>query len=377
MRVGLPRMHREAGEKRDFLPTLVEALDKAGATDIVIERGYGGGMNLTEADYHAASGKVAFGSLEDCLGQDAVLQLRCPHEGLFEQLQPGSLLMAMLHFPTRPKRVRRLGELGINAVGIDGLQDDRGRRLVENLASVGWSGVAAAFAELAKTYEGFTDPERPPIRVSLLGSGAVGAHAVHAASRYGDIELWGRMSSAGVLGVEVRVIDYDLTWNERYMRSLLATTDLLIDATQRRDPTLHVIPNAWLSDLPGHAVLLDLSADPYDFSVDPPIVKGIEGMPHGSLDQFVFYPDDPAYEKLDDRVSASQRRVALSCYSWPGRSPRSSMEVYDAQLEPFLQVVINKPVDTWRADGGSLYERALARAEIARWLTTDRLTTSP
>ncbi|MGH2703403.1 MAG: hypothetical protein ACRDJB_04205 [Actinomycetota bacterium] len=377
MRVGLPRMHREAGEKRDFLPRLVVELDRAGAADIVIERGYGSGMDLTEDEYRAASGKVTFGSLEDCLGQDAVLQLRCPHEGLFEQLRPGSLLMAMLHFPTRPKRVRRLGELGMSAVGIDGLHDDRGKRLVENLASVGWSGVAAAFVELAKTHEGFSDPGRSPIRVTLLGSGAVGAHAVHAASRYGDIDVWGRMSAAGALGVEVRVIDYDLTWNEKYMRSLLATTDILIDATQRPDPTLHVIPNAWVAELPGHAVLLDLSADPYDFSVDPPIVKGIEGMPQGSLDQFVFYPDDPAYEKLDHRVSATQRRVALSCYSWPGRSPRSSMEVYGAQLEPFLEVVINKPVDTWRADSDSLYERALARAEIARWLTTDRMTASP
>lgn len=377
MSVGLPRMHREAGEKRDFLPALVAALDRAGAREIVAERGYGSGMGLTEADYLTASDKVVFGSLEDCLGQDFILQLRCPHESLFEQLQPGTLLMAMLHFPTRPKRVLKLAALGVHAVGIDGLIDDRGRRLVENLAAAGWNGVNAAFDELSKTYEQFADPGRAPIRVTLLGSGAVGAHAAHAASRYGDTALWARMSSAGILGVEVRVIDYDLTWNESYMRSLLATTDVLIDATQRPDPTVHVIPNAWLAELPPHAVTLDLSADPYDFTVNPPIVKGIEGMPQGSLDQFVFYPDDPAYEKLDHRVTTLHRRVALSCYSWPGRRPRSSMEIYGAQLEPFLGVVISKPVDAWRADGVSQYERALARAEIARWLTTDRLTTSP
>ena len=370
-------MHRETGEKRDFLPALVAALEGAGAREIVLERGYGSGMDLSEAEYLAASARVVFGSLEDCLGQDLILQLRCPHESLFEQLQPGTLLVAMLHFPTRPKRVLRLADLGVRAVGIDALVDDRGRRLVENLASVGWNGVNAAFDELAKTYERFTDPGRAPIHVTLLGSGAVGAHAVHAASRYGDMDVWAKMSSAGMLGVEVRVVDYDLTWNEDYMRSLLATTDVLIDATQRRDPTVHVIPNAWLVELPRHAVMLDLSADPYDFSVNPPIVKGIEGMPQGSLDEFVFYPDDPAYERLDQRVTTVHRRVALSCYSWPGRRPRSSMEIYGAQLEPFLGVMVNKPVDAWRADGDSLYERALARAEIARWLTTDQLTTSP
>jgi len=152
------------------------------------------------------------------------------------------------------------------------------------------------------------------------------------------------------------------------MRLVLSATDLLVDATQRLDSTVPVIPNRWLAGLPGHAVVLDLSADPYDFSVTPAIVKGIEGIPQGSLDQFVFYPDDPAYEELDPRISTEHRRVALSCYSWPGRRPRECMEVYGAQLEPFLDVLLNKPADTWDSNSPSLYERALARAELGRWL---------
>jgi alanine dehydrogenase len=361
-------MHREAGERRDFLPTFVAALDAAGAEQIVAERGYGSGMGIDESAYSAASSRLVLGDYDDCLTQDAVMQVRCPHEEHFERLRAGTILLSMMHYTTRPVRVRRLAELGIRAISMDGLTDDTGRRLVENLAVVADDGVESAFKELAELYPDFHDPQRPPVRVTVLGSGAVGSHAVRAASRYGDPNLRDAMAARGVKGVEVRVVDHDLTGHESYMRSLLATTDLLVDATQRLDSTSHVVPNEWLADMPGHAVLLDLSGDPYDFSVTPPIVKGIEGIPQGSLDQFVFRPDDTAYEELDARVSTEHRRVSLSCHSWPGRNPRECMEVYCAQLEPFLDVLLNKPADEWDAGSTSLYERALARAELGRWL---------
>ena len=368
MRVGLPRMHRETGEKRDFLPSFVASLDAAEAEEIVLEHGYGAQMGVPATDYGASSSKARFGSFQDCLAQDVVLQIRCLPEQFFGELRPGAVLMSMMHYQTRPERVRKLAQLGVRAVSLDGLVDDYGRRLIENLAAVGWNGVEAAFMELARSYPNFADPARPPIRATVLGSGAVGAHAVHAASRYGDARLRDDMAAGGMMGVEVRVVDYDLTCHEDYMRSLLHSTDLLIDATQRPDPTRHVVSNDWLSEMPGHAVLLDLSVDPYDFSVDPPIVKGIEGMPQGTLDKFVFHPHDAAYEELDRPIATQHRRVALSCYSWPGRNPRDCMKVYGAQLEPILRVVLTKPVDEWDLDADSLYERALARAEIKRWL---------
>ncbi|MGH2776051.1 MAG: hypothetical protein ACRDJT_11570 [Actinomycetota bacterium] len=368
MRVGLPRMHREAGERRDFLPSFVAALDAAGAEEIVVERGYGSGMGIDESAYSAASSRLVVGDLDDCLTQEAVMQIRCLHESHFEELRAGTILLSMMHYTTRPGRVHRLAELGIRAIGMDGLIDETGRRLVENLTAVAGNGVESAFKELAGLYPDFHDSRRPEVRVTVLGSGAVGSHVVRAASRYGDPDLRDALVTKGVKGVEVRVVDYDLTGHESYMRSLLATTDLLVDATQRHDSASHVIPNRWLADMPAHAVLLDLSVDPYNFSVTPPIVKGIEGMPQGSLDQFVFYPDDSAYEELDASVSTENRRVSLSCYSWPGRHPRECMEVYCAQLEPFLNALLNKPADEWDVASKSLYERALARAELSRWL---------
>lgn len=44
--VGLPRMHKEAGERRDFLPEFVSFLSRAGFGDIVVEEGYGTGVGF-------------------------------------------------------------------------------------------------------------------------------------------------------------------------------------------------------------------------------------------------------------------------------------------------------------------------------------------
>lgn len=368
--VGLARMHKESGERRDFPPSLVAFLERVGAEEIVVERGYGSGMGFTEADYLARSKRVRVGSYEECLGQDLVVVVRCPADEALRRLRRGTVLLSMLHYPTRPTRVQLLRELGVRGVSLDGLVDERGVRLVENLEAVGWNGVRAAMRELAQTYRHFEEPDRRAIRVTILGAGRVGAHAARAATRYGD-EAWrAALVKKGVPGVQVTTIDFDLTGRELYMLDLLEQTDLLVDATYRPDPTKYVVPNDWVEALPHHAVVLDLSVDPYDFSIDPPEVKGIEGVPEGNLDQFVFKPDDSVYERMDPRIRREHRRVSLSCYSWPGVDPLPCMEIYEKQVEPILRVLIERSLDSLDPDHGRFFERAVARADVNRWRST-------
>ena len=367
MRVGLPRMHKEKGERRDFLPPLVDFLDRVGATEIVLEEGYGSGMDIPIDRYLAASSRARTGSWDDCLACDVVVVVRYPGDDVARRLKRGTVLVSMLHYPTRPDRVTLLRELGIRGVAMDQVTDDLGKRLVEDLVAVGWNGVRAAFRELARTHPRFEDPGRSAICALVIGSGAVGSHAIRACTRYGDPAVRERLAKAGVDGVEVTVVDYDLTSDEAYMRDRFGRTDLLIDATQRPDPTKVIVPNAWLASLPPHAVILDLAVDPYDFSHTPPHVKGIEGVPEGNLDRFVFPPDDPAWDALPAAVRRENRRVALSCYSWPGVEPRQCMEVYGGQIEPVLRCVVGKGIDKLDPQRGTYYDRAVARADIARW----------
>lgn len=371
-RVGLPRLHKEAGERRDFLPPLVEFIGRVGAEEIVIEEGYGSGMDIPESEYLAASPSVRVGTFDECLAQDLVISIRCPAEEALKAMRAGSTLVSMLHFPTRPRRVALLRDARVRGVSLDDVKDELGQRLVQNMQAVGWNGVRAAFEVLQKQHRRFEEPKRRPIRVTLMGSGAVGGFAAHAAVRYGNPALRQSLTQRGVPGVEVTLIDYELTSDENYMLTRLEHTDILIDATQRPDPSHVIIRNEWVAALPVHAVILDLSVDPYDFTVSPPEVKGIEGIPEGNLDQFVFLPDDPAWNALDPRVARTHRRTALSCYSWPGIEPRRCMEVYGKQIEPVLRVVLERGLDGIDAEKGPYYDRAVARAaDLTRWKAAD------
>ena len=367
--LGLPRMHMEAGERRDFLPDVVTAADRAGAAAIVLEHGYGTGMGVAPEAYLAASPVARFAAYDEVMSSDVVAVIRCPAEPAMRAMRPGALLLTMLHYATRPRRTRLVAELGLRAISLDGVVDDLGRRQVEYLEAVGWNGVRLAFREIARVHPHFAHPSRRPLRVTCLGAGAVGAHAVRAATRYGDHDLRAELAANDVPGVEVTVADFDLTSHEDYLLGRLEMTDLLIDATQRLDPTRPVVRNPWIAALPPDAVLLDLAVDPYDFSIDPPRTKGIEGVPHGDLDRYVFAVDDAAWSELDGRVDTRERRLALSCYAWPGLEPLDCMRVYGRQIEPVLGVVLRVPVDRLDVDSTDPQERAVARAELGRWLS--------
>ncbi len=368
MTFGLPRMHKEPGERRDFLPSFVARLYRRGVR-IALEYGYGAEMGLKEQDYLQVAPSAEFVSRRDVYQQGYVLVLRCPSDEEIRLMHSGACLISMLHYPTRPKRVAFLRSLGLEAISLDEIKDDTGRRLVENLHSVGWNGVLIAMRTLRKIYPppGFDSPQRPPLQVTLLGGGGVGIHVVQSAIRYGDEALRKQLVAEDVPGVQVNVVDYDLTGREAFMRDLLQRTDLLVDATQRPDPSLPVIPNDWIAEMPQHAVLLDLSVDPYDCSIENASVKGIEGIPQGNLDQYVFAPDDPAYDDLPSCVSTQNRRWAVSCYSWPGIFPKECMEVYGKQLQPLMRVLIEKDGIQKVDPNGRYFERALNRAQLSRW----------
>ncbi len=368
--IGMARMHVEAGERRDFLPEFVALLEKNGAR-IILEDGYGSGMGYQAKDYQLAASSVRFASHEEVYQQDYVIVLRCPSNEDLQRLRPGACLISMLHYPTRPERRAFLRSLGIEAISLDSIKDDSGRRLVENLRSVAWNGMEVAFQTLQTLYPspGFESPKRATIHVTLLGSGSVGTHVVQAAIRYADNNLWLDLASRGVPGVQVTVVDHDTTPFEKIMLPILARTDVLVDATQRPDPSHPVIPNNWIAYMPSHAVLLDLSVDPYNCDGSEMIVKGIEGIPQGNLDQYIFRPDDPAYEQVPECVQAKNRRFAVSCYSWPGIHPMDCMRVYGRQLRPLLRTLIEKGGTQNIDTRGRFFERALSRAMLSRWVS--------
>jgi len=367
--IGLARMHQESGERRDFLPDFVANLVKSGA-EVFLEHEYGSGMGFNEADYRSAAPRISFVPLEEVYQQDIVLVLRYPGDEKVRWMRPGACLVSMHHYPTRPQRVAFLRTRGIEAISLDSVKDDVGRRLVENLRAVAWNGVETAFQTLERNYPapGIKDPTRNPIKVTVMGAGAVGMMAIQASVRYGNELLWHQLAAEGVTGVQVTVLEYDLTNHPSIMTQILKYTDILIDATQRPNPSKSVIPNVLIGVMRPYAVLLDLSVDPYECTPEGvQIVKGIEGIPQGNLDQYIFSPDDPAWDSLPACVDTRYRRWAVSCYSWPGIRPLECMTVYGKQLDPIFQAIIEAgSVQEIRPEGG-FFHRAVTRALLSNW----------
>ncbi|HEX7398424.1 MAG TPA: hypothetical protein VF302_01555 [Candidatus Limnocylindrales bacterium] len=363
--VGFPRMHREASERRDFLPPLIGLLASNGA-EVYLETGTGSGMGYSDTDYSTVSPNVHITDEEHCYRQDVVVVLRAP-EGRYELLRPGAVLVSMLHFSTRPARVAMLRELGIDALSLDLIRNEDGRRLVENLRSVAWNGVSSAFAALERTWPTLLNPHRSTVKVTILGAGRVGRHAVEFATKYGDDARNDAFGRAGLPGVEVVTVGRNLTSDAGYLKGRLAVTDVLVDATARRDPSVPVVPNAWIGVLPEHAVICDLAVDPYLLDNVPPIVRGIEGIPQGNLDQWEFAPGDPAWDALPPGIPTSERRTVVSCYSWPGVRPEPCMHVYGSQLAPLLERLVSAGGLDGIRPNGSYFEQALARGSLRHW----------
>jgi alanine dehydrogenase len=360
--VGFPRMLKEHGEKRAFLPDFIQMITHF--ADVYLSEGYGSRLGYSFDDYRQGNPRVAWVEQSDTFQKDYVIVLRSPSSDEFERLKHGSCLVSMLHYPTRPQRVKKLNELGIHSISLDSIVDDHNLRLVENMRAVAWNGLEVAFDELEKVWPGLQRANGNPFHTLILGAGMIGKHAVEAATKFGNIERNTQQIENGGMGSIALTVGRNLTQNHVVMEALLQQTDILVDATQRRNPSLSVIPNAWVACLPTDAIIVDLAVDPYLLNHKPPVVRGVEGIPRGNLDKYVFKPTDPDWDStVPATIPSENRRTAVSCYSWPGIHPETCMDHYGRQLTPLMKELLTKGYDGLSLEGG-YFERALYRAKL-------------
>ena len=359
--VGFPRMFKEAGERRVFLPAFIQSLTRY--ADVFLEEGYGSRSGFTFADFRKGSARVFQADRQEVFKKDFVVVLRSPNEDEFCLLRPGACLISMLHYPTRPRRVQILQELGINAISMDSIVDDSNIRLVENMRAVAWNGLEAAFDVLERSCPALVR-DGLPYTALILGTGMVGKHAVEATTKFGNYERNERHMALKGPGVIAMSVGRNMTDYPERMEKLFRQTDVLVDATCRRNPSVPVVPNEWVGWLPPHAVIADLAVDPYLLDCNPPTVRGVEGIPQGNLNQYIFSPDDTEWGKtVPAQVPSQHRRAVASCYSWPGIHPEACMEHYARQMEPLMEVLLTRLYDSITLEG-NYFERALARAKL-------------
>jgi len=362
--IGFPKMYKEKNEKRDFLPEFFNTI-KNEAIDIFLEHGYGSSMGLSKEDYLAANPAIKFTSHKECYETDIVVVLRSPEFEELDYMKKGSVLISMLHYPTRASRVEKLKERNIIGVSLDSIRNDFLERIVVNYKGTSGNGMELAFEELAKSMTGFYSLDRKVINISIIGMGMVGLTAAKSARRYASKEINTKMKDIGTKGVLVKLLPRNITCDIEEMIHIIRETDILVDASTRNDTSKFIIKNKFLSHLKEHAVILDLTADPYLTDSTPIQVKAIEGIPTGTLDKPVIYPDDELYMSIAEAINTKNRRTVVSCNAWPGIKPKECMKLYGIQISPIIKNIINHDIKTFSDDSEDYFMRAINRSTIS------------
>lgn len=361
--IGFPRMHKEANEMRDFLPVFFEKI-KDYPAKIFLETGYGEALGFTEQDYLDKNPNISFVSNKECYSKEMVVVLRCPEWHELDYLQEGSTLVSMLHYPTRKKRVAYLKRRNIFGVSMDAIRNDLMERLVVDYKGTSGNGINAAFSALDNNIKDLDLPSRP-LNVSIMGMGMVGLMAAKSAVKYGSLKNEELFKAHGFQPVMVNMLSRSITSNRDTMEQILSNTDILVDASNREDATKYIIDNSLLASLPEHAVILDLSADPYLEDLEQIQVKAIEGIPTGTLDKYIFYPQDKEYLEIPKSVNTLNRRTVVSCNAWPGVNPKSCMKLYGTQMMPIVKLLINMEPSEFCDNHDNFFVRAIYRSTLA------------
>ncbi|BEP30153.1 Rossmann-fold NAD(P)-binding domain-containing protein [Helicovermis profundi] len=355
---GFLKMNKEINEKRAFLPDFFEELKECDV-NIWLESGYGSKLGFTEEDYLEKNNEIKFSSRKDIFSKDVVIVLRTPEEYELNNMKKGSVLISMLHYHTRERRNKFIKKLGISAFSMDSMVDDHGKRVVVNSYGTAFNGANIALNELEKKNVQMKVNNDKPINVSVIGVGDIGLAVAKAFKNLSNERM---KSISNYNGLKITMFTRSITSNENILKNELRSTDILVDASSRDDTSKSIISNVMINELSEYAVILDITADPYDFDIESFQVKAIEGIPTGDLDQTVFEIDDKAYEKISEIASTKFRRVVVSCNAWPGVDPIVSKKLYALQLLPILKVLIQKGHDNIDENSKDYYERILYKS---------------
>ncbi len=369
--IGFPRMRKEVNEKRVFLPEFIQQIAGLGF-EVFVEEGYGSRSGFSVEEFKKTNPWVHICDATEAFAQNYVLALRSPNKEELELVSSDTCLISMLHYPTRPKRVDYFLEKNIKSISLDSIIDDNNIRLVENMKAVAWNGLEVAFDCLESKCPSLIKENREPWKTLILGTGMVGKHAVEAATKLGNVERNNDHIDQKGPGAIAWCIGRNLTCQQKTMASFFPQIDVLVDATQRRDPSIPIVPNHLISLLPEHAVIVDLAVDPYTLDTNPPVVRGIEGIPKGDLNKYIFQPDDLQWDlTVPKEIESTHRRTSVTCYSWPGIHPEACMRHYGQQIMPFMEILATKDYDELSLQG-NYFERALYRATLTFWLNQPR-----
>ena len=186
MHIGIPAEVKSGEFRVGLVPASVRELCTAGH-DVIVQSGAGASIGFRDSDYSAAGARVA-ADAQEAWAAELVVKVKEPQAAEFAFLRPDLLLFTYLHLAPDPRQADALLRSGCTGLAYETVTDRDGRLplLAPMSAVAGRMAIQAGAHFLERTNGGRGVllggiPGVPAGRVTVLGAGTVGAHAVRMA----------------------------------------------------------------------------------------------------------------------------------------------------------------------------------------------------
>jgi len=265
---------------------------------LLVERGAGLGVGISDAEYAQAGARVA--AKEQVYACPLVVKLREPNETELSLMRPGSTVFSMMHLINRMHLARLLQRYGINAIAMERIKDPLGERIIEDLHEVGYSGMLKGLELWGR------NPAKATVKI--LGCGRIALGAIQAASR----------KQARVILLNKREM------NEMYKH--MPGTDILVDGL------------TWPAELRGKVYLVTRSM--LKLMHPRAAVIGLVSNPVGKYPIETMHPTT-----LSDISYTLNGVIHAACWGWSGLDPVNVTRRYSIQISPVLSDIARNGLD--------------------------------
>lgn len=299
MKIGLARDERRLEKRVALRPE--ELAPIARRHQVLVERGAGLGVGITDDDYVRAGASVV--KKERVYACPLVVKLREPNEPELRLMRPGSTVFSMLHIHNRLLLAKQLRRYRVNGIAMEKIKDSLGERIIEDLHEVGYAGMMKAF----ELWGG--KPSRATVKI--MGCGKIALGAVQAASR----------REARVILLNRR----DINEMERH----LPGTDILVDGM------------TWPEDVRGKVYIVTRSM--LKLMNHGAAVIGLVSNPASK------YPIETMHPTSLSHISYRAAGVVhAACWGWSGLDPINVTRRYSIQIAPVLSEIAAVGGDYYR-----------------------------
>jgi len=188
MDIGIPRESSSREHRVALMPSAVKALVQQGHR-VWVETGAGLGAGHPDADYQSAGATIAFSRVEAFARPELLVGVHAPSPREYELLRAGQTCFAFWALPAlRPEELRSLLDREVTVVGLEAIEDERGRAPVLTCMSeiAGSLALIVGGGLLLNEFGGKGimiggAPGVPPAQFVVLGAGVLGRSAARAA----------------------------------------------------------------------------------------------------------------------------------------------------------------------------------------------------